>query len=402
MIVINHSILPDFIKNKIEGRKTSLGRNRALPKHSSFMMDIVERGFNEAIENISRIENLESLDTTYLTNHLGKLIKECKDKERPIREKLEKVCYNAITSLFDIPDETINMKFELVDKLDPKEDFRLLPEESEPSSEDFSNLNQFTHTNMEVQKRRLINSLIQGASRRYAMTFECDDISQDLENLYYEITTINDYLLFTKEERISDKEPKQGACVEVLLGTEKKRTEINAQGLILPFLLQESIRGFMELFASHGLPEDRGEAYDIISKADFIKAEPWDLRLGIGLWNIIDNDTENHHKLLPYFFERISTLPTKHFIHIMRHVFMEDNVGQEYLDRLYSHAQRDMEYSDFENTLQLKNASKVRLNDGYISSEELDDYVIEEDNDDEPKKIRISEKQMMLLKDLVK
>lgn len=398
MLVIEKEIkLPSFIIRRIEERTTSLGDNKAFPEYDEFVPKIAAYGFSEAKEAISRIDSLESLDAEYLTNHLGKLIKKCKDKERPIREKLQKVCENAIATLFKIPDETLNMSFKLVDKLEPDKAYRMLPEVERGELPDFADLNQFINSDDDIMKRRLINSLIQGASRRYALSFETDDIDEELQSMYYEITAINDYLLYVKDEDISDKEPKQGACVEVLLGTAKKRTEIKAEGLLLPFLLQEAIRGFLELFAAHGLPEDKGEANEIISLADFVAAEPWDMRIGIGLWDLIDDDVDKHHLCMPYFFSDLAKMPTRKFNRRLRHIFAQDEKGDIFLNKMYDKAQRQYDYNDFEAYIELKNSNEMRLDDGYLSSEELDDYVIEED-ELTPKKIHISESQLMLLK----
>ena len=76
----------------------------------------------------------------------------------------------------------------------------------------------------------LINSLIQGISHncnKYGdLNSELSELNKELPRLYHEISVINDYLLFMKEEKITDKNPSQGSCVEVMLGSGGNKTEI--------------------------------------------------------------------------------------------------------------------------------------------------------------------------------
>ena len=44
--------------------------------------------------------------------------------------------------------------------------------------------------------------------------------------------------------------------VEVMLGNRDERVKINSQAEIFPILLCETLKGFFELFVSHGLPKN--------------------------------------------------------------------------------------------------------------------------------------------------
>ena len=50
---------------------------------------------------------------------------------------------------------------------------------------------------------------------------------------------------------------------------------------------------FFELFSCHGLPTDSKKANYIISHADFVVAEGWDLRFGVTLWEQIEQYIKN-------------------------------------------------------------------------------------------------------------
>ena len=80
-----------------------------------------------------------------------------------------------------------------------------------------------------------------------------------------------------------------------------------------------------ELFSSHGLPDDNDKAMYIIRKSDFILAEPWDLRIGIGLMNVLyknitdkyDSDILKHTNRIPFLFTKLCELKIDDFNDVM-------------------------------------------------------------------------------------
>lgn len=377
--------LPKFIFKRVKDHNTSLGDNEAFPPTDVYPFDysILKKRLEEVTNNISKFYG-ENLDVNYLSNELSRLLKECVEIEKPFRKNLETLCENIIYDLFSVPSETVNFKCSLVDKVSPSRMPNVMPEDEDNRNFDFEDLEDYGNASKIVLKRRLINSLIQGASYEYAFSFldhknELDKMNGYLCGLYERIIALNDYLLFNKQENITDKHNMQGGYVEVMLGRGKDKTEITAQGMIFPYLLHDSIRGFMELFASHGLPKDVKKANYIIGKADFLLAEPWDLRLGVGLWSyfgdVIDDTT-----ILPYFFSSLCAMQVGDFNDSLREVFASTKKGQSILRDLYSNATRNLERQDFISTMKQKNSEVSMINDNYISADELDDYVIEEDS----------------------
>jgi hypothetical protein len=51
-------------------------------------------------------------------------------------------------------------------------------------------------------------------------------------------------------------------------------------------MLCESIRGFIELFSSHGLPEKKTSAEYVMKKCACVEAEYWNMVLGPEMWNM--------------------------------------------------------------------------------------------------------------------
>lgn len=355
--------LRPFIFKQVKKHMTSLGNNRAFPPEEDLPFDykILKERFSEVVDNISRIEGIESYDEKYLMTRLSKLVTTCKEIEKAIRPNLEKICMNVMLKIFDIPNDVVDVEATLVDEVEPENSFRVKPEPSAKRKFRFEDLNDFKDANKTVLKRRMINSLIQGASYSYSTDkdlyfTEVHKIDKRLIPLYDEIIAINDYLLFTTEEKINDKNPMQGSCVEVILGnTYKDKTKIKAQGIIFPFLLHELVRGFMELFASHGLPKDDEKAKYIIHQADFILAEPWDLRMGVNLWRYISSNIEDT-SVLPFFFRNLCCLPTKEFNSSLREIFAETNKGHHIITHMLDNAREEYEEQGFVSNMDLSNS----------------------------------------------
>jgi hypothetical protein len=184
-------------------------------------------------------------------------------------------------------------------------------------------------------------------------------------------------MLFVKEEKISDKDPKQAAYVEVEVGDDVKRTEITAQGINFILLLRETIKGFAELFASSSLPKETSKANYIIERADFLKAEPWDMRFGATLWNYFAKKIKSS-KYLPYYITELCNLDVKTFNEYVREVFGNTRRGQRFLSNLEAKAIKDYNYFDFEKTLSKKNTKENLLNDGDFDASDLDNIIFEE------------------------
>lgn len=379
--------LPKFLFDKIKNHKSFLGDNAAFPPEEDYPFDykVLKTRYKEVYDNIVKL-NLDSLEYDYLISLLSKLIKECKEIEKPLRQHLCKVCENAVIELFKIPAETVNLTCELVGKVEPKNhSYRTLPETSEHRDFEFEDMEEFHNVSKVVLKRRLINSLIQGASYTYALNYDLYlsqiyKLDKRLLDLYDKILVINDYLLFLKEVKIDDKSPMQSAYVEVELGKENNRTDIFAQGIIFPFLLMETIRGFFELFASHGLPSDNKKALYIIKQADFLTAEPWDLRMGVGLWNFIGKSI-NNTKVLPYLFSSLCEMKVDEFNSFLQEVFAQTKKGKTILQELIDDSQDELERFEFLDTMKQKNAEKAVITDGDFSLEELQGFAINEEDD---------------------
>ena len=379
--------LPKFLFQYVSKHQTSLGNNLAFPPEQDCPFDykILKKRLQE-VDNSAKELFGENINPKDAQNLLVKYLTYCQKLEEPIQEQLIQLCENTINKLFAIPRETVELECQLVNHIVPNKSMRILPEEHDDNDWAFEDLNEMSDVNKVVLKRRFINALVQGASYRYAHIVdlyidELGKLNQELSQIYPKIVTLNDYLLFNKKEQISDKKPKQGGLVEVELGREGEKTVIKSQGTNFIFLLTETIRGFFELFASHGLPEDNKKALYIIKQADFLLAEPWDLRMGVPLWDIITNGVDDT-KFMPYYFTNLCELPVDDFNEVLQEILAKTNKGKEYVSELIQNAEKECEMINIHLFIQDKNDNETLINDSFFTSDELDDNdeeIIEEE-----------------------
>lgn len=383
--VFNKRLLPQFLFKSVKAHETSLGDSSMFPSGGDYPFDytILKERFNEVCDAIMEL-GLERLDEDYLMSELSSTLKMCKEMETPIRDTLEKICENAINRLFAIPEEMLNLKCKLVDKVKFKNAIRLKPESDDKITYTFDDVSDIELFDKAVEKRRFINSLIQGAAYTYSKILglyveDIDRINRDLIPLYMKIVTINDYLLFTKKEEMSDINPMQGSYVEVHLGGVGEKTTINSQGIVFPLLLQETIKGLFELFSAHGLPEDKEKAVFVVKKADFVLAEPWDMRFGVTLWNKIFGRVEDTN-MIPYMFTSLIRQSNEEFSITIKEILSNTNRGNELLDKLMKDAEYDNGYQQFTNRINAKNIDKSLIKDSYFSGAETNGYEIDSDS----------------------
>ena len=385
--VLSGRLLPQFLFKLVKTHTTSLGDNDVFPNGDDYPFDyiILKERFNEVCDAIEEL-GIKDLSEDSLISEMSSLLKECKELETPVRDTLERVCENAVNKLFAIPEGMVNFKFKLVDKIKFKNAIRLRPESDGDIKYTFTDVYDIDFSKKAIAKRRVINSLIQGGSYLYANIIglyvdEINRINPRLLQLYRVITAINDYLLFTKKEEMTDDKPMQGSYVETHIGMDDEKATISVQGMIFPLLLQETIKGLFELFSAHGLPTDKEKAKYVIRKADFVLAEPWDLRLGVGLWKRVFGKVQDTN-MIPYMFTSLVRMREDEFTLAMKEILSNTQKGNELVNDLMQQAEYDNGYQQFTNRINAKNLDKSLIQDSYFTGAETNGYEIDDTIED--------------------
>lgn len=370
--------LPDDVVDKIINNKTSLGNNPSIPDifEEPFLLKMAENGFDNAKNKLKEIGEISDVEETKLEPALSKLILKCKEIEKPYRSELEKICMNFVIDLFRVPDETVDISVSLCDDVDMNRNSFIVDPNNEVS--EFDSVKNAISIRGEVYKRRMLNVLCTGAAMRISENFdnfinEINDINPKLIDLYNKIISLNTYLLYTKNDfGIDDNNKMQLGVVEVSLGNDETKSKIESQGVILPILLMETIKGFMELFISHGLPKDVNDAIAVIGRSDFIKAEPWDMKFGPILWDLFYNSSNDvTYEELPYLIKIVSELSVNKFNFLMKEIFAKTKKGKHIMSKLSFKAKRNSEYDKFVDKMTKMKTDKGIITDDYIHPDEL-------------------------------
>lgn len=365
--------LPKDIMKALARNLTSLGDHPSFPPEEEYKFDskITLERFQQVKDDVLSIEDLADYSVQGLSKAVNQMMLECQEIENANKEALEKLCFNIVVDLFAIPEDIINFSCTLTDSISPKS----IRANVKPVSTDmtFIDINHMNTLSDEVYKRRLIDALITGAAMNYSKIKkeyigDLYEMNPKLPKLYRDIIKIMNYLMFVKNDiGISDEDKKQIGVVNVLIGNRTKRTEINAEGVIFPVLLMESIKGMMEAFAAHGLPKNKKEASYVMSKADFLAAEPWDMRMGPILWDCFEEAMqEKDTKMVPNIFVEIVSLPIDEFNNLMKEIFAKTKKSKKVFELVKQEIEERIEYSDFQDRMQTRSMETNVISDEFL------------------------------------
>jgi hypothetical protein len=202
----------------------------------------------------------------------------------------------------------------------------------------------------EVDKRNIINLIIQGEAKKGHYSFlkpsfmnRIAQIDPQLPTLYRQVMAANDLLYFTMEQMIEMmSQTGSGVAGKMKLedadddggdeGEDSPDTKIVASGLIFPILLHEIIKGLEEAPARHQFADmDPERAANIMGQTDLLPNEPMQLRLGPAVIESIKFvlpdemfDPENSG-LNPWFKKELYKIPAKEFLDLIGDAISEDS-----------------------------------------------------------------------------
>lgn len=354
--------------------------NEAIPTMDgiSFVHKMAIKSYDLAKKGVS--DEFLALTVEEKKNLLSKITTRCQEIESANRKVLEKLCFNVVNKMFAIPNGVITFKCHLVNDVSSKErDLRAKPEDT-PGMQ-YDSISEMKSLRKEVYKRRILNAIIMGMSLYYSklpkqFIGEVYEIDPELPKLYNDFISLNLLTLYEQDSlpNITEQNKMQSGLVEVRVAGVGKRTLIESYGTIFPVLLSESIRGFLELFASHGLPENKEAAEYIMKKTDNVESDVYNMIVGPGIWAdvFLPLFDEVSIKYLPLWFTKISELDGGEFCEIMQEVFGNTRSGTDIMQDLMRNVVDEIDYEDFEDSLAMKNMNKNMISDEYLTPEELD------------------------------
>jgi hypothetical protein len=334
------------IEQKLRDDSHHLGGNKSLPKtmdQRHYSEKIASKRFKDLVLKVKRYWGVEVVDPR-MAMQVMQLLDQVIQLERPHRAELEQLAIDLIREEFDIPEDQVDIEAKLVDGEISDEGMQQSEEEEELDLDSEADIDRL---NAEVQKRRMLNAIMQGAAKKGHYMFHMVDeqltqIEPRLVGLYGKLMSMTDltYWMIPDMTGGGGGDMKGGREYLDLSGDKPK---IVAEAWIFPVLLNELIKGSMELLAAHGLPEDEREAQYVINKADTLDSEIWDMRLGPVIWEkFIDAIEGDAYDIKHYLYYEVAQMPATEFHTFMRELLAGSQKGKQMLVDLANDVQRDI------------------------------------------------------------
>ena len=354
------------IERKINQRQTPYAEHPALPQDGDrdFIELVTSQRFKDSVEKVRRFLG----DTTpiqgdnammgLMSSIMGSL-QQIKRFENQNKEYLENLAVDLVKKELGIPEGQLQFDVELVGgglsasegmqrqaeepSEEEVEDAFKESEEHQEEMEDF--MDSMEKFNLEKAKRRMINSLVQGAAFKGGHMYvlvsnEINRLSPELLNLYGVTQSLMEHLYWLYPDMEGMAGSGGGQMGQSEADPETDPPTIHAKGFTFPLLVHEIVKGIYSLYGDQGLPNDPVQRSMVVGAEDTLPSEVWDSRLGPIFWEKFRDAwpdklyEEDQRHLQQYLFMRLSQLEAKDFINLAKAILEDKPEAKRVLDRM--------------------------------------------------------------------
>jgi hypothetical protein len=354
------------IERKINQRQTPYAEHPALPQDGDrdFIELVTSQRFKDSVEKVRRFLG----DTTpiqgdnammgLMSSIMGSL-QQIKRFESQNKEYLENLAVDLVKKELGIPEGQLQFDVELVGNSlgasegmqrqaeepseEEVEDAFKESEEHQEEMEDF--MDSMEKFNLEKAKRRMINSLVQGAAFKGGHMYvlvsnEINRLSPELLNLYGVTQSLMEHLYWLYPDMEGMAGSGGGQMGQSEADPETDPPTIHAKGFTFPLLVHEIVKGIYSLYGDQGLPNDPVQRSMVVGAEDTLPSEVWDSRLGPIFWEKFRDAwpdklyEEDQRHLQQYLFMRLSQLEAKDFINLAKAILEDKPEAKRVLDRM--------------------------------------------------------------------
>jgi hypothetical protein len=382
------------LENVLKSNTTDLADNPAFPKTDAngnpinFLELIAYKRFLEVVERVKRYTNLTNVTgqagMSRLTPMLMQGVNFIEQVEQPHKLALENLAVDLVVEEMEIPDDVFQFQCKIVNRGEINQD-GFQKETKQPSEEEINqtlsneaeaeNMTPSEFFEMEKHKRRFINMLIQGSSKKGHYMFELvrnklNEYNPNLAKSYGEVMSINDLIYWLLDDETINQMASQPSAMAGKEEIEQSEdgTIIKTEAICFPVSLHEIIKGVMETFGTQGLPDDPQQANMVIDAVDSLSNETMDLRLGAIIWEKFINAyprmvfDEGNRYIQHYLFSRFCALETTEFFRVARMIMANDPKGAKYMERMTDEIISDLNVDEFEEN-QDDNEDDINIDD---------------------------------------
>jgi hypothetical protein len=356
------------IERKITGKQTPYHKFPAMPEMDQDFIELISsKRFKDSVEKVRMamgdtrtIQGPNAL--MQLMMSVGQALQRVIMIQSQNKEELENLAVELVKNELGIPEGAMQFDAKLV--MQPMSAAEGMQSESEmPSEEEVEELmGDMENFNLEREKRRFINSLIQGAAFKGGHMYnlvrdEINDINPQLMNLYAVTQSLMEhaYWLFPDMEGMAGGGGGQMGQSEV--DEETDPPTVKARAVTFPLLVHELVKGVYEIFGTHGLPDDPRQQEMILKAEDTLPAEIWDSRLGPIFWEkflatypleLFDEDKKH---IQHYLFMRFSALDAEEFMRVAKMILKGDPQGERFIQGMIDDIVKELKEQDYKEAM---------------------------------------------------
>lgn len=371
------------IERKINQRQTPYAEHPALPQDGDrdFIELVTSQRFKDSVEKVRRFLG----DTTpiqgdnammgLMSSIMGSL-QQIKRYESQNKEYLENLAVDLVKKELGIPEGQLQFDVELVGgglsasegmqrqaeepSEEEVEDAFKESEEHQEEMEDF--MDSMEKFNLEKAKRRMINSLVQGAAFKGGHMYvlvsnEINRLSPELLNLYGVTQSLMEHLYWLYPDMEGMAGSGGGQMGQSEADPETDPPTIHAKGFTFPLLVHEIVKGIYSLYGDQGLPNDPVQRSMVVGAEDTLPSEVWDSRLGPIFWEKFRDAwpdklyEEDQRHLQQYLFMRLSQLEAKDFINLAKAILEDKPEAKRVLDRMVNEIVEILKKHEYESKM---------------------------------------------------
>jgi len=305
-----------------------LAKNPAYPNpenNDTFDQLIASKRFKDVIDRLKKYLNIKTEVINIRDVHpiLVNVYNTILKIEANNSKKLEKLAVDLVKKEFNLSDDDLILNANLSEgggnidisdiPVDPKK------------------LKNLEELNLEVEKRKFINGLIQGAAvkTQYAYYLIQDDLEKihpGLTDMYTILNILTEYGYWITPDEIIKQAGQKAGVGKVKIDLSGDTPKVESMATSFPFLVHELVKGVVEVLTQHTQLSPEENKY-VIDKTDSLSQENMALRIGPAYWEklntaIYDSGYEKYrNNIIAY----LSHLKAQDFNSIMKDILATDN-----------------------------------------------------------------------------
>lgn len=385
----------DGIQKDLKNKSTTF-KNVPLPntdnENQNFQELLASERYKKVIQNLRHYTGFDGTvkgvnGITPLSGSMIHSLRSILQSEQNHREELSQLAVDLVKKEMAIPEGAFEFDAKIVDPgTISTQGFNLKDEDDETKVEIETDLmDNISNIDFEKAKRRFINSMIQGSSKKGHYMFHNveDELKRitgndNIINQYGVLMSVNDTMYWHMNKDMIKMAGSGGSMAgKVEVDRNSEVPKITATGVTFSALVHELIKGVMEIFAIQGRSGDEDIDNEVDESEDQLHKEVWDLRLGPAIWDKVRSQfpeeiliDENQKELQNYLLVEIFKLPAKKFFVFMKEVLQGTERGKEMMNTLLTNIREMFNDQDYDND-ELENL----LNNGDDDDEDMDDFL---------------------------